>query len=158
MPRSPRVWLRRSSSGAVPDLPGSDCRKRRLDVARQSGSRVRHFGRDAGHVSNIDVVMQWNFLTRERFLAAWVVLFALPGLYLLGFLRMEGVARDDTVGIWRLCIGTIFLVFAMSLIPGMFGGRLGELDAYVPLPAGGTTLGATSGTAMHRTSLDEEPV
>lgn len=98
------------------------------------------------YVSNIDVVMQWNFLTRERFLAAWVVLFALPGLYLLGFLRMEGIGRDDKVGIWRLCIGAIFLVFAVSLIPGMFGGRLGELDAYVP-PAGGTTLGASSGPA-----------
>ena len=26
-----------------------------------------------------------------------------------------------------------FLIFAISLIPGMFGGRLGELDAYVPV-------------------------
>jgi thiol:disulfide interchange protein len=98
------------------------------------------------YVSNIDVVLQWNFLTRERFLSAWVVLFALPGLYLLGFLRMEGITRDDKVGIWRLLIGIAFLAFAMNLIPGMFGGKLGELDAYVPLPAGGTTLGASSGT------------
>ena len=26
-----------------------------------------------------------------------------------------------------------FLIFAISLLPGMFGGRLGDLDAYVPV-------------------------
>jgi thiol:disulfide interchange protein len=84
------------------------------------------------YLSNIDQVLQWNILTRERFLAVWIVLFALPGLYLLGFLRLEGVRADETVGLGRLLTGVAFLVFAVSLIPGMFGARLGELDAYVP--------------------------
>jgi thiol:disulfide interchange protein DsbD len=95
------------------------------------------------YLSNIDVVMQWNFLTRERFLAAWVVLFALPGLYLLGFLRMEGVRPDEQVGVLRLVPGTLFLMFAISLIPGMFGAGLGELDAYVPLASGTGALGTS---------------
>ncbi len=85
------------------------------------------------YVSNVDVVLQWNLLTRERFLAAWVVLFALPGLYLLGFLRMEGIKPEEPVGSARAAIGAVFLIFAVSLIPGMFGGKLGDLDAYVPL-------------------------
>jgi thiol:disulfide interchange protein len=84
------------------------------------------------YLSNIDMVLQWNFLTRERFLAAWVVLFALPGLYLLGFLRMEGIKRDEEVGVVRLLIATLFLTFAFSLIPGMFRARLGDLEAYIP--------------------------
>lgn len=96
------------------------------------------------YLSNIDAVMQWNFLTRERYLAAWVVLFALPAFYLLGFLRMEGASPEDKIGIWRLLIGTAFLVFAISLVPGMFGGKLGEIDAYVPLPSGRTMLGSPS--------------
>jgi thiol:disulfide interchange protein DsbD len=87
------------------------------------------------YLSNVDQVLQWNLLTRERFLAAWVVLFSLPGLYLLGFLRMEGIERDEPVGIGRLLTGAFFLIFAISLTPGMLGGRLGEIDAYVPLPA-----------------------
>ncbi|MDP2998441.1 MAG: cytochrome c biogenesis protein CcdA [Bryobacterales bacterium] len=84
------------------------------------------------YLSNVDQVMQWNLLTRERFLAAWVVLFSLAGLYLLGFLRMEGVTPGDPLGVGRLLAGALLLVFAVSLIPGMFGARLGELDAYVP--------------------------
>ncbi|MBL8173469.1 MAG: thioredoxin family protein [Bryobacterales bacterium] len=96
------------------------------------------------YVSNVDVVLQWNLLTRERFLAAWVVLFSLPGLYLLGFLRMEGVKPEEQVGSARAAMGALFLVFAVSLIPGMFGGKLGDLDAYVPL-ASESSLGAQSG-------------
>jgi thiol:disulfide interchange protein DsbD len=97
------------------------------------------------YVSNVDQVMQWNFLTRERFLAAWFVLFLLPGLYLLGQLPMEGVKRDEPVGLGRLLTGALFVIFAVSLLPGMFGGRLGELDAYVPLPAEGQFATAGSG-------------
>jgi thiol:disulfide interchange protein DsbD len=85
------------------------------------------------YASNVDAVMQWNVLTRERFLAAWVVLFVLPGLYLLGFLKLEGVRAGEKLGIWRMVIGSFFIAFALSLIPGMFGGKLGEIDAYVPL-------------------------
>ena len=43
------------------------------------------------YLASLDQVLQWGFLTRERFLAAWIVLFAMAGLYLLGFLRLEGV-------------------------------------------------------------------
>jgi thiol:disulfide interchange protein DsbD len=47
------------------------------------------------YLSTVDQVMHWNLLTRERFLALWVVMFALPGLYLLGFLRLEGIKKDE---------------------------------------------------------------
>lgn len=96
------------------------------------------------YISNIDQVLQWNVLTRDRFLAAWVVLFALPGLYLLGLLRMEGIKPDQNMGVGRALAAAAFLIFSISLVPGMFCGRLGELDAYVPpasescaAPAGG---------------------
>ncbi|MGH9658823.1 MAG: cytochrome c biogenesis protein CcdA, partial [Bryobacteraceae bacterium] len=89
------------------------------------------------YISSIDQVLQWGFLTRERFLAAWVVLFAMAGLYLLGFLRLEGVNSADPVGLGRLLTGVALLAFSLSLVPGMFGARLGELDAYVPLAEGG---------------------
>jgi thiol:disulfide interchange protein DsbD len=85
------------------------------------------------YLSNVDEVMHWGIITRERFLAAWIVLLAMPGLYLLGLLRMEGIGKDDQVGVARAVTGTFFLIFAISLIPGMWGARLGELDAYIPV-------------------------
>jgi thiol:disulfide interchange protein DsbD len=97
------------------------------------------------YLSSMDLVLQWGLLTRERFLAIWVVLFAMTGLYLLGFLRLEGVSKDEPLGLWRLLIGMSFVAFAVSLIPGMFGGRLGELDAYVPPPTASSAFGAGGG-------------
>ena len=84
------------------------------------------------YISNIDQVLQTNWLTRERFLAAWVVLFAMAGLYLLGLLHLEGVEAGESLGIGRLLVASAFLIFAFSLLPGMFGAPLGELDAFVP--------------------------
>ena len=101
------------------------------------------------YLSNVDQVLQSGLITRERFLAAWIVLFALAGLYLLGFLRLEGIKPDEKVGLWRLFIGAAFLIFAVSLIPGMLGAPLGDLDAYVPAPSGRSTLGpAASGDML----------
>lgn len=93
------------------------------------------------YLSNIDQVLQLGWVTRERFLAAWFVLFSMAGLYLLGLLRMEGVEPTDTLGIGRLLSGSAFLVFAFSLLPGMFGAPLGELDAYVPVAVNRVALG-----------------
>jgi thiol:disulfide interchange protein DsbD len=90
------------------------------------------------YLSSLDQVLQLGLLTRERFLAAWIVLFLLAGLYLLGFLRMEGIKAEESVGLGRLLTGAAFLVFAISLLPGLFGGKLGELDAYVPVSEGQT--------------------
>jgi thiol:disulfide interchange protein DsbD len=87
------------------------------------------------YLAAIDQVLQWGFLTRERFLAAWIVLFLVPGLYLLGLVRMEGIKGDEPVGLGRLLTGMAFIMFSITLVPGMFGGKLGELDAYVPVAA-----------------------
>lgn len=113
------------------------------------------------YLSNVDQVQQWGLLTRERFLAAWIVLFSLAGLYLLGFLRLEGIEASDHMGIGRLLTGSGFLIFALSLIPGMFGGSLGELEAYVPVAQStglGTAAGANAGPVwmkdQYREALD----
>lgn len=97
------------------------------------------------YLSNVDQVLQTDILSRPVYLAAWVVLFALPGLYLLGFLRMEGIKPEDRVGVGRLLTGSAFLVFAISLLPGLFGAPLGAVEAYVPPAAGESVLGGASG-------------
>ena len=109
------------------------------------------------YLSSLDQVMQWNVLTRERFLAVWIVLAAVAGLYLLGYVRLEGIAKDEPLGLWRLMIGIAFLAFAISLIPGMFGARLGELDAYVPLPSASSGLGGAGGESSLAWMKDQFP-
>jgi thiol-disulfide isomerase/thioredoxin len=97
------------------------------------------------YLSSLDQVLQLGILTRERFLAAWIVLFALAGLYLLGFLRLEGIKPDEQLGLGRLLSGVALLIFAISLLPGMFGGKLGDLDAYVPLGTQSTGIVGSGG-------------
>jgi thiol:disulfide interchange protein DsbD len=87
------------------------------------------------YLSNVDQVLQLGWITRERFLAAWFVMFALAGLYLLGILRLEGFDASEPVRIGRLMVASFFLAMALSLLPGMFGASLGQLDAYVPAPS-----------------------
>jgi thiol:disulfide interchange protein DsbD len=107
------------------------------------------------YASNIDQVLQTNFLTRERFLAAWLVLFALPGFYLLGLLRLEGVEPGEPLGIPRLLIASLFLIFSFSLLPGMFGAPLGELEAYVPAAPASLTGSSESGIAYMKNQYRE---
>jgi thiol:disulfide interchange protein len=87
------------------------------------------------YLSNIDQVLQSGVLTRDRILAAWFVLIAMPGLYLLGLLRLEGIEANESLGIGRLLTACGFLILAFTLLPGMFGGKLGLLDAYLPAPS-----------------------
>ncbi len=101
------------------------------------------------YVSNVDQVLQTHWLTRERFLAAWIILFALPGLYLLGLLFMEGIKREERVGVTRALIAAVFLIFSVSLVPGLFGARLGDLDAFVPEAQSSTTA-----TTTYKNQLD----
>jgi len=112
------------------------------------------------YLSAVDQAGGWGWLTRERFLAAWIVLFALTGLYLLGLLRLEGVKPDEPLGLGRLLTGAAFLILALSLVPGMSGGRLGDLDAYVPAPAERPSSGGGSARPVwikdqYRAALDQ---
>ena len=97
------------------------------------------------YLGNVDQVFGWEILTRERFLSIWIVLFVAGALYLWGLLRFQDEGGTGGVGLARIGAGAVFLVLAISLVPGMFGGRLGELDAHVPegtasgLASGGTT-------------------
>jgi thiol:disulfide interchange protein len=85
------------------------------------------------YLAKVDSVLQLELLTRERFLAGWMILFSAAGAYLLGWLRLEGIKPEQDVTIPRLLLGVLLLAFSLSLFPGMMGSSLGDLDAYVPL-------------------------
>jgi thiol:disulfide interchange protein len=97
------------------------------------------------YLSSADQILQTDFISREMFLASWVVLFALPGLYLLGFLRLEGIKPEDHLGVGRMLIASSFLIFSISLLPGLFGASLGNVEAFIPVQAKGVALLGGSG-------------
>jgi thiol:disulfide interchange protein DsbD len=100
------------------------------------------------YLSSADQILQTDLISREMFLAAWVVLFALPGLYLLGLLRLEGIQPEDRLGVGRVLIAALFLTFSISLLPGLFGASLGNVEAFIPVQAKGlATLDQAGGAA-----------
>ena len=92
------------------------------------------------YLSSADQILQTDWISREMFLASWVVLFALPGLYLLGLLRLEGINADDHLGVGRVLVAALFLTFSISLLPGLFGASLGNVEAFIPVQAKGIAL------------------
>lgn len=100
------------------------------------------------YLSSADQILQTGFISREIFLASWVVLFALPGLYLLGVLHMEGVKPEDRLGVGRVLIAALFLTFSISLLPGLFGASLGNVEAFIPVQARNTAFFGGAGGAQ----------
>jgi thiol:disulfide interchange protein len=96
------------------------------------------------YIYSLDAVLQTNLLTRERFLAFAVVLLAMAGFYLLGFVRLPGVSAHDELGVPRLLIGMLFVAAGLSLVPGMFGARLGEIEAFIPPPSSDSVSGGSA--------------
>ena len=83
-------------------------------------------------LSVADQTYHWGLLDREIYLAVWIVVFSLLGLYLLGKLRF---AHDDEVkhlGVGRLALAIVVLSFVVYLIPGMWGAPLKGLSGYLP--------------------------
>jgi thiol:disulfide interchange protein len=92
------------------------------------------------YLSSADQILQTDLISREMFLACWIVLFALPGLYLLGLLRLEGIKPEDHLGVGRVLVAALFLTFSISLLPGLFGASLGNVEAFIPVQGKGVAL------------------
>lgn len=83
-------------------------------------------------LSNVDLVWQWGIISRELFIAIWIVLFALCGIYLLGKIRLPHDSPLETVGPLRLLASAGVLSFSLYMMTGLFGAPMGELDAFFP--------------------------
>ena len=83
-------------------------------------------------LSNADLVWQMNWLPREIFLAFWIAIFFLLGLYLLGKFRLELDAPTPTIGVPRLFFALLSFSFVAYIIPGMWGAPLKLLSGLTP--------------------------
>lgn len=83
-------------------------------------------------LSTIDVVYGLGFLGRDLFLAIWIVLFSLLGLYLMGRIRFAHDSKLDHIGVFRLLMIIVVFSFVVYLVPGMFGAPLKGLSGFIP--------------------------
>lgn len=83
-------------------------------------------------LSMADLSAGWGILDRETYLALWITIFGLMGLYLIGKLRFKGDDEMETLGVGRLFLAIITFAFVVYMIPGLWGAPLKAISGYVP--------------------------
>ena len=83
-------------------------------------------------LSVADLAYGWGILDRETFLALWIAIFGLLGLYLLGKIKFPHDDDSDKVGVVRFFLATISIAFAIYMIPGLWGAPLKAVSAFSP--------------------------
>jgi thiol:disulfide interchange protein len=83
-------------------------------------------------LSTADLAYHWGILDREVFLAIWIVLAVLLGVYLLGKIKFSHDSDLTYVSVPRLFLASASFVFAMYLIPGLWGAPLKAVSSLVP--------------------------
>ena len=83
-------------------------------------------------LSVADQTYHWGLLDREVYLAIWIVVFALLGLYLLGKIRFENDTPVEHLSVFRLILVIVDFTFVVYMIPGMWGAPLKALSGYLP--------------------------
>lgn len=104
-------------------------------------------------LSNADLVKGWRLLDREIFIALWIVIFSLLGIYLLGKIKFhhdDELPKNDFghpyLSVKRLFFAIATFSFVVYMIPGMWGAPLNGISAFLPpygtqdfLPASSST-------------------
>ena len=83
-------------------------------------------------LSIADQTYHWHILDREVYLALWIVIFTLMGIYLLGKLKFAHDSDLPYLKVPRLILAIITFSFVVYMIPGMFGAPLKALAGYLP--------------------------
>ena len=83
-------------------------------------------------LSMVDLAYHWDFLTREIFIAVWIAVFAIMGMYLLGKLRFSHDSPVESLSVTRFMFALSSIVFAIYLLPGMWGAPLYMIDGVAP--------------------------
>ena len=84
-------------------------------------------------LSVADLAYGWHLLDRETFLALWIVLFALLGVYLLGGIKFPHDDEDEHhTSVPRFFLALASLSFAVYMVPGLCGAPVKAVSAFAP--------------------------
>lgn len=80
-----------------------------------------------------DLAYGWHLLDRETFLALWIVIFTLLGVYLLGAIKFPHDDEDERhTSVPRFFLALISLAFAVYMVPGLWGAPVKAVSAFAP--------------------------
>lgn len=114
-------------------------------------------------LSVVDQSYHLGILGREVFLAIWIAIFIMLGLYLLGKIRFKFDSPVEHIGFVRMMLAIATFAFTIFLVPGMFGAPLKSLSGLIPPKTGHNfdlveMIGQRSTTSTNdKSSICEEP-
>ncbi len=83
-------------------------------------------------LSVADLAYGWHILDRETFLALWIAIFTLLGLYLLGMFHFPHDDEGRRTNVPQFFLALASLAFAFYMIPGLWGAPLKAVSAFAP--------------------------
>ena len=84
-------------------------------------------------LSVADLAYGWGILDRETFLALWIALFLILGLYMLKIIRFPHDDDDDRkTTVPGFFTGLVSIAFAIYMIPGLWGAPCKAISAFAP--------------------------
>jgi len=84
------------------------------------------------YLSNVDLAYHWGLISRDLFLAIWIIIFGVLALYLLGKIRLNHDSEVTSLSIFRLLLAMAAFVFTVYLVPGLFGAPLKSISGWLP--------------------------
>ncbi len=105
-------------------------------------------------LSNADLVLQLHWLEREVFLALWIAIFGIWGLYLLGKITLPHDSPLSQISVGRLSLALLVLSFTIYMIPGLWGAPLKLISAFPPPPTYSESPNGVGGSNANTTEVD----
>ncbi len=90
-------------------------------------------------MSKADVSLELNLISRDLFIEIWMIIWAFMGVYMLGMIKLsddtepeQNVFGQDYIPLSRLFIAITSFVFALYLLPGIWGAPLHGIAGFLP--------------------------
>ncbi len=83
-------------------------------------------------IYNVDAYFGWGLISRAGFLAVWIVLATLLGLYFLGKIRTHHDNPVESIGWGRMAGAILCFVFALYMMTGLLGAPLKAISGMIP--------------------------
>ncbi|MBU0529310.1 thioredoxin family protein [bacterium] len=84
-------------------------------------------------LGNVNLVWGWGIFTHDVVLAIWTASMIFTGIYLLGKIRLPHDSPVNSIGVGRMILSLLFIVFGLYLGTGLLGCPInGTIESYLP--------------------------